>query len=367
MKDIAFFTLLCMCFGNLPLAALKGKDDNTPENPKPVAAAANPSTSQATTPGVAKAAPRKVVILPPEPFTLDAKALAILQSKAPEHAEKKEDLLAHAVRAVELKIEGPLALPDDTTALMALFVNVKALRMGGAVTASTLPLLPCGDKLESLALGYQTIHYDNPDSLEISWFTTPLKTLEACFAIKHLKRLRTFESWDLLTLDGSAPAEQALFEHIVQNNPQLSKIILSGCLSEDAVRILATLPLSELDLIESEINDTQLALLPFDTLEELRLRGPNTLTHLTPLRKSRLRVFGLPENTCFNDAFFEVIDSMRNLAFLDLYDCILSDADVKPLLRFASQLQTLKLRKHRISNEMRQQLRDAFGDKVQIW
>ncbi|MGB1230488.1 MAG: hypothetical protein ACPG7U_04930, partial [Holosporaceae bacterium] len=300
MKDIAFFTLLCVCFGNLPLAALKGNEDDTPENSKPVAAAASPNASQARP--MAKAAPRKVVILPPESFILDAKALAILQSTAPEHAEKKEALLEHAVRAVELRIEGPLALPDDTTALMALFVNVKALRMGGAVTASTLPLLPCGDKLESLALGYQTIHYDNPDSLEISWFTTPLKTLEACFAIKHLKRLRMFESWDLLTLDGSAPAEQALFEHIVQNNPQLSKIILSGCLSEDAVRTLATLPLSELDLIESEINDTQLALLPFDTLEELRLSGPNTLTHLTPLRDSRLRVLGLPTNTCFNDA-----------------------------------------------------------------
>ena len=111
--------------------ALKGKDDDTPENPKPVAAAENPSTSQATTPGVAKAAPRKVVILPPEPFTLDAKALAILQSMAPEHAKAKESLLEHAVRAVELKIEGPLALPDDTTALMAPFVSVKAFCMGG--------------------------------------------------------------------------------------------------------------------------------------------------------------------------------------------------------------------------------------------
>ena len=185
--------------------------------------------------------------------------------------------------------------------------------------------------------------------------------------MKLLKSLHTFESWDLLTLDGSAPAEQALFEHIVQNNPQINKILLSGCLSEDTVRILAALPLSELVLLESEINDTQLALLPFDTLEKLRLRGKNTLTHLTPLRDSRLHIFAPPKNTCFNDAFFEVIDSMLNLAFLDLSYCELNDAEIKPLFRFASQLQGLKLGKYRISDEMRQQLCDTFGDKVQIW
>ena len=125
MKNITLCSFLLLCLGSMPLWATKGKDDDTPKNPKPVSAAASLNVSQATTTAVANGAPRKVVSL----FVLDASALNVLQSTEPGDAEEKEALLEHAARAVELKLCGLLPGANDATQLMAPFANVRSLRM----------------------------------------------------------------------------------------------------------------------------------------------------------------------------------------------------------------------------------------------
>ena len=192
MKNGNLLTLLCLCLGSTPLWALKGKENDTEESPKPVAAAARPSASQATTPAAAKAAPRKVVIQRPKPFILNAKTLAILQSTARENAEKKEDLLEHAARADDLKIQG-CALPNDTTGLMLRFVNVRSLEFRFVtdkfrVIADDLPLLPCPEKLKSLMLNrnaFQAIqNITSYTNLRTLWFVDkPLEVKQTAWVL----------------------------------------------------------------------------------------------------------------------------------------------------------------------------------------
>ena len=314
----------------------------------------------------------------PEPFVLNNKTYRILQSTASEHAQKKKALLEHATRAVELQIRGPLALPDDTTKLMAPFVNVDSLLMT-SVTASSLPFLPCRKKLKSLEVRdgrNQTLqhirHYVNLEKLELYELlhngTNEHRNLEHCLEITHLRRLRTFYASGFLTLDGSEPAEEALFERILQDKPQINRMTLFGRLSEAVVRSVATLPLKKLFLLHSEIGDAKLALLSFDTLEELRLHGEHKLTDLTPLQGSHLRVLQLGQDTLFDDAAFEVICSMPKLKELDLYACRLTDVQAEPLLQLSQKLRYLVLdsRHPRLSAEMRQRLKEAFSDKVSL-
>ena len=292
MKNITLCAFLLLCLGSMPLLALKGKDDDTPENPKPVAAAASLNASQARP--KPKAAPRKV--LPrSEPFVLKIETCKILQSTEPGDAEEKEALLEHAARAVELKLCGLLPGANDATQLLApFFVNVRSLFIVSS-TFNDLPLLPHPEKLESLAL-----------------FTC------------------------------------------------------AGGIAEDGVQALANLPLRRLLLMDGDIDNDKFALLPFDTLEELRLPGTHTITDLTPLQGSRLRVFHLYDQENLGDT--QVICSMPNLAELVLNHCRLTDEQAEPLLQLSQKLRQLNLdsRHPRLLPEMCQRLEEAFGDKVSI-
>ncbi|MGB0919104.1 MAG: hypothetical protein ACPGUZ_01095 [Holosporaceae bacterium] len=160
-------------------------------------------------------------------------------------------------------------MPDDTTELMAPFVNVDSLLMT-SVTASNLPLLPCSKKLKSLTVSdglNQTLqnirHYINLEDLGLNGplhnGTNPNRNLENYLEITHLTHLRTFYASGFLTLDGSAPAEEGLFERILQNNPQINRMHLFGRLSEAAVRSVATLPLKRLFLYDREVSGATLA------------------------------------------------------------------------------------------------------------
>ncbi|MGB1230023.1 MAG: hypothetical protein ACPG7U_02525 [Holosporaceae bacterium] len=377
MKNIAFLTLLCVCLGNWPLAALKGKDDDTPENPKPVAAAASLNESQATTPAMAKAAPRKVVSRP-EIFVLNAEACTIMQSTAPGQAKAKEDLLENAARAVGLRIMGPLTLPDDTTALMAPFANVRSLSIEDA-TLDDLLLLPCPDKLESLMLShsvFQTIqtitHYTNLHTLQLANMSLRITDqhpnhTDRLAVLTQLHNLRTLNCWTLFTLDDQAPEERALLIRILDSNPEIEDFTCAGGVATDVVQALGNLPLRRLLLMNGEIDNDKLALLPFDTLEELRLQGTHTLTNLEPLQGSALRVFRLHNQANLDDTLPQVICSMPHLEELDLSCCRLTDAHVEPLLQLAPQLQKLTLVSHtKITETMRQRLQNAFGDKVSL-
>ena len=299
MKNITLCVFCLLCLGSMPLWALKGKDDDTPENPKPVVAAANPSASQTTTPAVAKAAPRKVVMSRPDPFFLEASALKMLQSAYDCYKETQKALLEHAARAVELKISSPLVWPDDATQLMAPFANVRSLSID-SVTLDDLPLLPCPEKLESLVL--------------------------TCGIFQTIQNITRYTN-------------------------------------------LRTLQIFSITLVSGEINDAKLELLPFDTLEELRLHGAHTLTDLTPLQGSRLRVLHLHCQENLGDT--QVICSIQNLEELDLADCRLTDEQAEPLLQLAQRLRQLNLDNihPRLSAEMCQRLKDAFGNKVslKIW
>ena len=369
MKNITLCSFLLLCLGSMPLLALKGKDDDTAENPKPVAAAAS------TTPAVAKAEPRKV--LPrPELFVLDASALKVLQSTEPGHTEEKGDLLENAARAVELIIERAVPLPTE---VMALFSNVGVLSMN-ALRANNLPLLPCPEKLESLIIHYSTFqtiqnitHYTNLHTLEIismGFSVTdqhPNQTNHLA-VLTQLCNLRTLKCDDVLMLDHSTHVDKELLIRILDSNPEIEYFECAGGVDTDVVQALANLPLRKLQLWDSEIDDDQFALLPFDTLEELTLDDPHTLTNLDleTLRDSALRVLHLRCQENLGDT--QVIRSMQNLEELDLRYCRITDTQAKPLLQLASRLRQLKLDSHgpRLSAEMCQRLKAAFGDKVSL-
>ena len=136
----------------MPLWAPR-EEDQMQATPKPVAAAAHPS---------------------PESFTLMTWVIQTLQSTEPEHAAHKEVLLQQCATTVALKILGRLTLPHNTTDLMAPFANVRSLSIY-RVYLDDLPLLPCTEKLESLALTqcvFQAIqniaHYTNLHTLQIA-------------------------------------------------------------------------------------------------------------------------------------------------------------------------------------------------------
>ena len=279
MKNITLCSFLLLCLGSMPLWALKGKDDDTAENPQPMAAAANPSASQATTPAVAKAAPPKVVMSRPDPFVLEASALKTLQSAYGCHKETQKALLENAARAVKLKISGPFTWPDDATQLMAPFANVRSLSIVSS-TFNDLPLLPCADNLESLVLThcvFQAIqniaHYTNLHTLQLDGTSLSItdqhpNQTDRLAVLTHLHSLRTLNCWTLLTLDHRAPEERGLLIRILDNNSDIEDFTCAGGVAEDVLQALANLPLRRLLLMNGEIDDDKFALLPFNTLEE---------------------------------------------------------------------------------------------------
>ena len=338
----------------MPLWAPKGKDDDTPEKPK--------------------AAPRKV-ISGPDPFVLNAETGNILQSTAPEDAEEKEALLEHAARAVELRVYGYLTRPHDVTQLMAPFANVRALSIA-TTTLNDLPLLPCPEKLESLRLlaTFQTIQnitrYTKLHTLQIanmshSFTVQDPNQTERLSVLTQLHNLRTLDCCAMLTLEGRVPEARALSSRILGNNPEMENFTCAGNLDTDVVQALGNLPLRRLLLMHSAIDDDKFALLPFDTLEELRLHG-NTLTNLEPLRDSALRVLHLRCQENLGDT--QVICSIQSLEELDLSHCRLTDAQAEPLLQLSQRLRLLTLDSHapRLSPKMCQRLKVAFGKKVSL-
>ena len=346
--------------------------------PKPVAAAAHPS---------------------PESFTLMTWVIQTLQSTELEHAAHKEVLLQQCATTVALEIRGRLTLPDDTTDLMAPFRNVCSLSLT-CITSKDLPLLPCPKKLQSLLLNFskfETIsniqHYSNLHTLQFRSmpleFTDPgPRKTERLGGLTQLRTLRTLHCGSLFTLDGRAPAESALFIGILDNNPEIEELESCGAVAEDVVRKLAHVSLRRLSLSYGQLNDARFALLPFGTLEALSLSGLNTLTSLEPLRGSPLRVFQLAtqENLSdleplrdsplrvlhlanqenLGDTLAQVICSMQNLEELDLFECRLTDAQAESLLQLEPKLHKFGLHSSdfRMSLEMRQRLKEVFGDKL---
>ena len=131
------------------------------------------------------------------------------------------------------------------------------------------------------------------------------------------------------------------------------------------MQALANLPLRRLLLMSGYIDSDKFARLPFDTLEELILSGSSTLTNLEPLQGSHLRVLHLHCQENLGDT--QVIGSMPNLEELDLCYCRLTDEQAEPLLQLAQRLRQLQLIGNpRLSAEMRQRLKAAFGDKVSL-
>ena len=356
MKNKTLLTLLCLCLGSTPLWGPKGKDDNTPEGPRPVAAAAHPS---------------------PESFTLMTWGIETVQSTDPKYAKQKRAMLMQFATTVELEIRGSLTLPNDTTDLMAPFKNVCSLSLT-CITSKDLPLLPCPEKLQSLVMqfsNFETIsniqHYTNLHTLKfhaMSFEVTdqgPSKT-ERLGVLTQLHKLRTLHCDTLLASTRRPPEEAALFIRILDNNPEIEEFQCNACLAEDVVRKLAHVSLRRLSLSYSQLDDARFALLPFGTLEEFSLDGLNTLTTLEPLRGSQLRVFDLANQENLGDTLAQIILSMQNLEELKLSDCRLTDAQAEPLLQLAPKLHkfTLQSSNFRMSPEMRQRLKDAFGDKL---
>ena len=358
----------------MPLLALKGKDNDTAEKQKPQAAAASPSASQARP----TAAPRKVISRL-KPFALYARNLEILQSTEPRDAQKKEALLKKAARAVDLQITANVNL-TELTDLMALFTNVRSLYISGN-DGNDLPLLPCPEKLESLRLVYnrfQTIqnitHYTNlrtfrTGSQLLSATNQDPNQTERLAVLTQLHNLHTLDFQHLFrklfTLDGRASDNSALLTRILEGNPEIKAFTCTGRLTEEVVQALGTLPLRRLELFGSAIDDDKFALLPFNTLKELSVCGRGRLKNLAPLQGSHLRVLKLHGNNDLSDTLPQFICSMPHLEELYL-TARLTDAQAKPLLQLSQRLHKLDVSSDsaRMSAEMYQRLKDAFGKKM---
>lgn len=378
MKKITLCTFFLLCLGSMPLWAPHGEEGQTQENPKLVAAAANPSALQTETPAVAKAAPRKVVLPRPQPFVLDWQSLRTLQSTEPKDAEAKERLLEHAACTVYLHIEGEtqrlLVLPDNTTMLMEPFVNVRHLTIT-SVDSVDLPLLPCPKNLESL-MTYRVTLWSTRNiqrhsclqklALDHMEFETTGQHPNQTDRLAVLAKLQNLRELHVALHDGT-PIEEKLFERIVQNNPQITDFNYSGVVTEGFVRSLGTLPLVTLLLRDSQIDDVKFAFLPFNTLQTFHLEGVHKLTDLAPLHGASLRVLGLACYTHVDEAFFQAIRSMQTLEEFYLSSGFLTDEQGELFLRWAQELSSLHLTCSRgFSEEMCEKLRKAFGKRARV-
>ncbi|MGB0919641.1 MAG: hypothetical protein ACPGUZ_03930 [Holosporaceae bacterium] len=310
----------------------------------------------------------KAALSRPESFRLDTEACRILQSTVPKYAKKKEALLENATRGIE---------PHEITELMAPFASVHSLVINSS-TLGELPLLPCPDKLESLLLTHSDVqairnitNYTNLHTLQI--VDTSLSVTEQhqnqtgrLAVLTQLHNLRTLNCWTLFTLAYSAPEDRAFLIRLLESNPAIEDFTCAGGVATDVVQALGNLPLRRLLLQNSEIDNDKFALLPFGTLEELRLHGWHNLTNLEPLQDSTLRVLHLNAQENLGDT--QVICSMPHLEELDLTDCHLTDAQAEPLLQLSQKLRHLMLDSHklRLSDEMCQRLKTAFGNKVSV-
>ncbi|MGB0918977.1 MAG: hypothetical protein ACPGUZ_00420 [Holosporaceae bacterium] len=384
MKQITLCTFFLWCLGSMPLWAPK-KEDQTQESPKCVAAAANPSVLQTTTPAAAKSVPRKVVQRP-EPFVLEKQSLKTLRSTAPEDAKAKEALLEHAARTFDLKLQN-VTLRGDTTELMAPFVNVRSLELRFVtdecrVVADDLPMLPCPQKLESLFVGisiFKTVnnikYYPNLRTLVLKEFkiqppergpSFALPNQDAYFAmIAPLKNLHRFHCEQALLsgLNDKATHERSLMLFL-ENNPQINDLSLTGWVSPDILERLEALPLRTFSLRACTVYTGLQSLLSCKTLEEVTVRRINDKTDLACLRDAPCRVLSL-KGYKLSVKSARVLCAMTELKELSLSFSALNDPVVSELLTLAPQLHTFHLESYQeISPEMRQKLRNAFGDRV---
>ena len=130
-------------------------------------------------------------------------------------------------------------------------------------------------------------------------------------------------------------------------------------------KVLQPLPLRTLFLKNTSIDDASLPFLPLQQLEVLRLLHNDKLHTLTALQNAPVRVLDLSHNTHLDLSLPLVIATMPRLEELFLDQCDLVDAHVEPLLSLASQLKLLNLAGNaRLSQYVRQQLSEAFGEKV---
>ena len=379
MRKITLCTFFLLCLGSMLLWAPHGEEGQTQENSKLVAAAANPSALQTETSAVAKATPRKVVPPPPpKPFVLNWHSLRTLQSTDPKDAEAKEKLLEHAACTVYLHIEGEtqdlLVLPDNTTTLMAPFVNVRYLTIT-SVDSIDLPLLPFPEKLESLMtyrviLGstrnmqrhsfLQKLALDHMEFEKTGQHPNQTDRLAVLAKLKNLRELH-------VALHDGTPIEEKLFERIVQNNPQITDFKYRGVVTESFVRSLGTLPLVTLLLRDSQIDDVKFAFLPFNTLTTFHLVGAHKLKDLGPLHGASLRVLGLACYRHVDEAFFQVIRSMQALEEFYLSSGSLTDKQGQLFLQWAQELSSLYLTCFRgFSEEMCEKLRKTFGKRARV-
>ncbi len=388
MKQITLCTFFLCCFGGMPLWAPHGEEGQTQENPKLVAAAANPSVLQTKTPAVAKSLPRKVLMSRPEPFVLDSQYLRTLQSTEPKDADAKEKLLEHAARTFDLKLQN-VTLRGDTTELMAPFVNVLSLELRFVtdkfrVVADDLPMLPCPQKLESLFVGisiFKTVnnikYYPNLRTLVLKEFKIQppeggpdLAVLkrDAYFAmIAPLKNLHRFHCEQALLSDlhYNATHERSLMLFL-ENNPQINDLSLTGWVSPDILERLEALPLRTFSLRACTAYTGLQSLLSCKTLEEITVRRISHTTDLACLRDAPCRVLSLKGDKLSVQSA-RVLCAMTELKELSLSFCSLNDPVVSELLTLAPQLHTFHLESYQeISSEMREKLRDAFGDRVRV-
>ena len=317
-------------------------------------------------------APRKVR---PEAFVFDYDTVMALKFTNLARLAEKKRLLEDAERAVSLRIK--TRLPEETKVLLAPFKNVRDLFIGDT-SSKQLPLLPNPQNLRCLEIFNATFddveNVTNCLNLEtllltcVSFQQRPQQpNFKAyCQPFTLLHQLKTFRCINTLRVDGEEPEHTGILTRILQNNHKLERVQLKGRITDDLLALLADLPLRRLTLGSSHINDARLALLPCRTLDTLNLYA-NQLVTIEALRGSNVRELNLGNNPTLDASMADVICSMPKLEVLCLDNCNLQDQQVAPLLGLAEQLTSLQLHHNPdVSDDMRQRLREAFSDKVEL-
>ena len=345
----------------LPLGAVKKPATSRQDDAHPVVAAA------------AISAPRKGS---EQSFLLDRATLDILQSDDAQHADAKATLLKDPQKAVSLRLDN-IELPLEVTQLLKPFVNVRTLDMHD-ITGSQLPYLPCPQKLERLSCLWSPFRglkhlnaYPNimilklqGQLLQSNAYTLPDQE-KRFITLLSLKTLHTLDYEHALTLILQLPEHRQFLTTFIQNNPHLEHFHFAGPLTADMLKGQQPLPLRTLSLKNTSIEDAGLPFLSLQQLEVLRLLNNDKLHTLTALQNAPVRVLDLSHNTHLDLSLPLVIAIMPRLEELFLEQCDLVDAHVEPLLSLASQLKLLnRAGNARLSQYIRQQLSEAFGEKV---
>ena len=346
---------------SLPLGAVKKSKTPKQDDAHPVVAAA------------AISVPRKVSTAS---FVLDRATLDILQSDDVQHADAQATLLKDTQKAVSLRLDN-IELPPKATQLFKPFVNVRALEMR-FVQADQLPCLPCPQKLERLSCLWSQFrglkHLNAYPNITILKLQSQLLQSNAYIlpdqekrftTLLSLKKLHTLHYEHALVLILQLPEHRQFLTTFIQNNLHLEHFHFAGALTADMFKVLQPLPLRTLSLKNTSIDDASLPFLPLQQLEVLRLLHNDNLHTLTALKNAPVRVLDLSHNTHLDLSLPSVIATMPCLEELFLDQCDLVDEHVEPLLILASQLKLLNLAGNaRLSQDIRQQLSEAFGEKA---